>query len=94
MRNQDTQEMVQEGMEEIEKMAPQCSHVEIDVVEDPAGNFRTHILLSTKHKNYFAKKEDIFVYKSFAKAMRAIKAQIHKKKFPHEGLRSIKRRLT
>lgn len=75
--------MVQEATSEIEKIAPKNSHVEIDVREDPVGHFSTHIKLSTKTKTYFAKKEDTFLYRSFSKALRAIKMQIQKKRLNH-----------
>ena len=83
MKTFNTEEMVNEAASEIEKFAPKNSHVEIDVKEDPAGHFSTNIKLQTKTKTYFAKKEDMFLYKSFSKALRAIKAQIQKKRTSH-----------
>lgn len=83
MKTFNTAEMVQEATSEIEKIAPKNSHVEIDVREDPVGHFSTHIKLSTKTKTYFAKKEDTFLYRSFSKALRAIKMQIQKKRLNH-----------
>lgn len=83
MKTFNTEEMVQEATSEIEKIAPKNSHVEIDVREDPVGHFSTHIKLSTKTKTYFAKKEDTFLYRSFSKALRAIKMQIQKKRLNH-----------
>lgn len=85
-----TQEMVQEAISEIEKFAPKNSHVEIDVKEDPVGNFSTHIRVDTAQKTYFAKKEDIFLYRSFSKAVRALKAQIQKRRVNHATIRTGK----
>jgi hypothetical protein len=62
------------GSHEIEK---------IDVKEDPVGHFSTHIKLITKYKTYFAKKDDDFLYRSFSKAIKAIKAQIGKNRIDH-----------
>ena len=83
MKTFNTEEMVNEATSEIEKFAPKNSHVEIDVREDPVGHFSTHIKLSTRYKTYFAKKEDTFLYKSFSKAIRAIKTQLQKKRANH-----------
>ena len=80
MKTFNTDEMVSEATSEIEKIAPRNSQIEIDVREDPVGHFSTHIKLSTKTKTYFAKKEDMFLYKSFSKAIRAIKVQLAKKR--------------
>ena len=80
MKTFNTDEMVSEATSEIEKIAPKNSQIEIDVREDPIGHFSTHIKLSTKTKTYFAKKEDMFLYKSFSKAIRAIKTQLNKKR--------------
>lgn len=85
-----TQEMVKEAVSEIEKFAPKNSHVEIDVKEDPVGTFSTHIRLDTKQKTYFAKKEDMFLYRSFSKAVRALKAQLQKRRVNHETIRTGK----
>ncbi|MDD4973686.1 MAG: hypothetical protein PHY93_05015 [Bacteriovorax sp.] len=90
MKTFNTQEMVQEAVSEIQKIAPKHSHVEIDVKEDPIGTFSTYIRLDTKQRTYFAKKEDMFLYKSFSKALRAIKAQIQKRRINHETVRSNK----
>ena len=83
MKSFNTEEMVSEAASEIEKIAPRNSHVEIDVKEDPAGHFITNIKLQTKYKTYFARKDDTFLYKSFSKALRALKAQIVKKRTNH-----------
>ena len=71
------------GSQEIEKIAPRNSQIEIDVKEDPVGHFSTHIKLITKYKTFFAKKDDAFLYRSFSKAIKAIKSQIDKKRIDH-----------
>lgn len=80
MKPFNTEDLVQEAASEIQRIAPRNSQVDIDVIEDPAGHFSTQIKLITKTKTYFAKKDDMFLYKSFSKAIRAIKAQIVKKR--------------
>lgn len=90
MKTLNTQAMVQEAISEIEKFAPKHSHIEIDVKEDPVGNFSTHIKVATKEKTYFSKKEDMFLYRSFSKAVRALKAQIQKRRVNHETIRTGK----
>ena len=80
MKPFNTKDLVQEAASEIQRIAPKNSQVDIDVIEDPAGHFSTQIKLVTKTKTYFAKKEDMFLYKSFSKAIRATKAQIVKKR--------------
>lgn len=78
-----TQDVLNDVTSEIEKIAPRNSEIEIEVKEDPKGIFSTHIILHTKAKTYFAKKEDSFLNKSLYKAIRAIKAQIKKKRVNH-----------
>lgn len=90
MKNLSTQDLIQNAVNEIEKFAPKNSHVEVDVKEDPIGNFSTHIRVDTNQKTYFVKKDDMFLYRSFSKALRALKAQIQKKKPNHETIRSSK----
>ena len=80
MKSLNTKDLVQEAESEIQRIAPKNSLVDIDVIEDPVGHFSTHIKLVTKTKTYFAKKDDLFLYKSFAKALKAMKAQIAKKR--------------
>ena len=80
MKSLNTKDLVQEAESEIQRIAPKNSLVDIDVIEDPAGHFSTHIKLVTKTKTYFAKKDDLFLYKSFSKALKAMKAQIAKKR--------------
>lgn len=87
-----TQDLMSEATSEIEKIAPKNSEVEIEIKEDPIGVFSTHIKLHTKAKTYFAKKDDLFLYRSIYKAIRAIKAQIKKKRINHVHERmSLKR---
>lgn len=83
MKKMNANEMINEATLEIEKIAPRNSHVEIDVKEDPIGHFSTYIKLQTKYRTYFAKKEDIFLYKSFNKALKALKSQLEKKRSQH-----------
>ena len=78
-----TQDVLEDVTSEIEKIAPKNSEIEIEVKEDPIGNFSTHIILHTKAKTYFAKKDDTFLYRSFSKAIRAIKMQLQKKRVNH-----------
>ena len=80
MKPFNTKDLVQEAASEIQKIAPKNSQIDIDVIEDPIGHFSTHIKLVTKTKTYFAKKDDLFLYKSFSKALKAMKAQIAKKR--------------
>ena len=87
MKNLSKKEMLVEAVQEIEKIAPRHSEVEIDVEKNRRGIFCTHIRLITKQKIYFAKKEDSFLNKSFYKAMRAIKAQIKKNKVEHHAVK-------
>ncbi len=80
MKNFKPAEMVRDATEEIQKFAPRNSIVDIDVTEDPVGHYCTNIKLHTKNRTYFAKKEDDFLYKSFTKALRALKTQLQKKR--------------
>lgn len=88
MNNLNSKEMIQDAVKEVEKFVPKHSHVEIDVKEDPIGVYSTGIRVHTKEKTYFAKKEDMFLYRSFSKAIRALKAQFIKRKVQHESLRT------
>jgi ribosome-associated translation inhibitor RaiA len=87
MKNLNDKEMLAEAVQEIEKVAPRHSEVEINVEENRKGFFSTHIRLTTKQKIYFAHKEDQFLKKSFYKAMRAIKSQVKKKKADHHAVK-------
>jgi ribosome-associated translation inhibitor RaiA len=80
MKTFNTQQMIEGAKLEIERIAPKNSHIEIEVTEDPVGHFKTNVMLKTKYHTYFAKKEDLFLYKSFSKAVRALKAQLQKRK--------------
>lgn len=83
MKNLSTQGLVQEAVSEIEKFAPKNSHVAVDISEDPVGTYHTSIRVDTNQRTFFAKKDDMFLYKSFSKALRALKAQLHKKRPGH-----------
>lgn len=83
MKTLNTENLLQDATLEIEKFAPKNSQLEIDVKEDPVGHFSTNIKLTTKYRTYFAKKEDTFLYKSFNKALRALKTQLQKKRSRH-----------
>ena len=78
-----TQDVLEDVTSEIEKIAPKNSEIEVEVKEDPIGNFSTHIILHTKAKTYFAKKDDSFLNRSIYRAIRAIKAQIKRKRINH-----------
>ncbi len=80
MKKFNTDEMINEAVEEIKKLAPRNSEVEIGLTEDPVGNFQTNIKLTTKLRTYFAKKEDQFLAGSFSKALKAMKQQLRKGK--------------
>ncbi len=82
--------MMEEALEELERVAPKNSEIAIDVKEDPTGYFSTFIKLHAWNKTYIVKKEDIFLYKSFNKAVKAIKSRIQKKKVNHESIKSEK----
>lgn len=76
-------EMVEDAKAEIQKIAPRDSLIDVIVTEDPVGHYSTNIKVQTEHQTYFAKKEDDFLYKSFTKALRALKNQIGKKRHNH-----------
>lgn len=77
MKRLSHQTLVEEAVNELEKFAPKNSAIEVDIKEE-GGHYFTKIKLRTKKKTYFAKKEDMFFYKSFNKALKAIKAQLYK----------------
>lgn len=77
MKRLSHQTLVEDAVMELEKIAPRNSAIEVDVKEE-GGHYFTKIKLRTKNKTYFAKKEDLFFYKSFSKALKAIKSQLHK----------------
>lgn len=77
MKRLNQQSLVEDAMSELEKIAPKNSAIEVDIKEE-AGHYFTKIKLRTKNRTYFAKKEDMFFYKSFNKALKAIKSQINK----------------
>lgn len=77
MKRLNHQTLVVDAVKELEKFAPKNSAIEVDIKEE-GGHYFTKIKLKTKNKTYFAKKEDLFFYKSFNKALKAIKAQLSK----------------
>lgn len=87
MKNLNDLEMLEDAVQEIEKLAPKHAEIAIDVEENRKGIFCTHIRLITKQKTYFVKKEDSLINKSFYKAMRAIKTQIKKNKVDHHAVK-------
>jgi ribosome-associated translation inhibitor RaiA len=87
VKNLNQQVLLEEAREEMRKIAPRHSEIEVDVQENKHGVFSTHIRLITKQKIYFAKKDDLFLYKSFHKAVRAIKAQVRKNKVGHHAVK-------
>jgi hypothetical protein len=87
MKNLSKIEMEIEAIQEIEKLAPKNSGIDVDVEKNRKGIFCTHIRLITKKKIYFAKKEDSFLNKSLYKAIRAIKAQVQKNKVDHHAVK-------
>ncbi len=88
MNNLKAQDMVQDAVAEIEKFAPKKCHVAVDVSEDPIGVYSTRIRVDTKEHTYFAKKNDMFLYRSFSKAIRALKAQLKKRRVTHPTARA------
>ncbi len=86
MKHLANQTLVADAVHELEKFAPKNSAIEVDVKEE-AGHFYTMIKLKTKKRTYLAKKEDLFLYKSFNKAMKAIKSQLHKNRACRETFR-------
>lgn len=86
MKTLNTQEMIHGAMDELRRYAPRNAKIDIEVREDPIGNYATHILVQSGQHTYFSKKEDFFLYRSFNKAMRAIKAQLAKKRVSHETI--------
>ncbi len=77
MKRLSNQTLVHDAVVELEKFASKDSAIEVDVKEE-AGHFYTQIKLKTRNRTYFAKKEDLFFYKSFNKALKAIKSQLSK----------------
>lgn len=77
MKRLNHKSLVEDAVTELEKFAPKNSAIEVDIKEE-GGHYFTKIKLRTKNKTYFAKKEDLFFYKSFSKALKAIKVQLNK----------------
>lgn len=83
MRMDKAQRLVDFGMEEIERIAPANSQIEVDVKEDSSGHFWSLLKVRVNHKEFFVKKEGNSMYESFHKAMRALKSQLSKNKNFH-----------
>lgn len=66
MKRLNHKSLVEDAVTELEKFAPKNSAIEVDIKEE-GGHYFTKIKLRTKNKTYFAKKEDLFFYKSFSK---------------------------
>ena len=86
MRSEKALRMVDFGVHEIERVAPENSQIELDVREDSSGEFYAQIKVKAKSKVYFVKKHSKSMYDSFHKAMRALKAQLAKNKDHHHKL--------
>jgi ribosome-associated translation inhibitor RaiA len=90
MRSDKANRLVEYGVEEVEKIVPENSFIEIDVKEDPIGHFSSLIKVNAPNRDFFVKKEADSMYESFHKALRAIRMQIAKKKIHHHaGLRKL-----
>lgn len=83
MKNYSPAELVNEVRAEIERIAPSNSEIDVLITEDPVGHFSTNLKIQTRTHTYFVKKEDDYLYKSLTKALRALKAQLGKKRFNH-----------
>lgn len=91
MRSDKAYRMVDYGMSELEKIAPNDAKIELDVREDSSGEFYAQIQVKVKNKVYFVKKHSRSMYDSFHKAMRALRAQLAKNKVHnhHIGLKHL-----
>ncbi len=89
MRRNQQERMIRFGVDEIERVAPFSSEVELDVKEDAKGHFFSFIKVKVNHKLYVAKKEGKNMYDSFHKALRALKAQLAKNKVNHRVQRNL-----
>lgn len=89
MRSDKAGKLVDYGLEEVEKIAPNNSQIEVDVKEDPVGHFQSLIKVKAPHKMFFVKKEGDSMYESFHKALRALRGQISKKKITHKVEREV-----
>ncbi len=79
MKRLSSEQLIEDAVIELQKVAPKNSSIEANVREDK-GHYFTQIKLATKEKVLFVKKEDLFLYKSFNKAVKAIKSQLLKRK--------------
>jgi ribosome-associated translation inhibitor RaiA len=89
MKENKAKRLVDYGVEEVEKIAPDNSQIEVDVKEDPVGHYSSLIKIKAKHKIFFVKKESDSMYESFHKALRALRSQIAKKKMSHRIFRNV-----
>jgi len=89
MRSRPEERLIRFGVDEIERVAPFSSEVELDVKEDSKGHFFSFIKVKVNHKLYVAKKEGKNMYDSFHKALRALKAQLAKNKVNHRVRREL-----
>jgi ribosome-associated translation inhibitor RaiA len=93
MRNVKLDRMINYGVEEIERVAPFNSMVELDVKEVARGHFFAFIKVKVNHKLYIARKEGKDMYEGFHKALKALKAQLAKNKVNHRVERKLKYKL-
>lgn len=90
MRMDKVNRLVNFGIGEIEKIAPDNAQIEVDVKEGPVGHFKAMLVVKANRKVFFAKKEGDSIYESFHKAMRALKSQLSKEKKFHRVHQAIK----
>lgn len=90
MRINKANEMMDYGYDELEKIAPKNSVIELDVKEDPQGHFSSLVKIKANNKFFIVKKEADSMYESFHKAIRALKAQLAKNKINHRVFRKLK----
>lgn len=72
------EDLVQEVQQELERIVPDNSEIEFSINESPVGHFKTMIKLHVGHKVFVANKEDDVLYKSFSRALNAMKSQLQK----------------
>ena len=89
MRSDKANRMVDYGISELERVAPNNAEIEVDVKEDPVGHYSALIKVKANHKVYFIKKEADSMYDSFHKAVRALKVQLSKHKNNHRVFRNL-----
>lgn len=77
--------LIEYGLQEVEKIAPENSQIEVEVKEGPIGHFYSLIKIKLPHKMLFVKKEGESMYESFHKALRALRSQLARKKDNHHN---------